>query len=75
MAAITKLEYAAETSDDFEPAYFTSKNLLDAIKRDPIAILRSLIHSVSTFLEHYINLSLKKAKKVKNLAFLVGNTI
>jgi hypothetical protein len=41
LAAITNLDYVAETAEDFVPL-----NFLGGLDRDPIATIRSLIHAV-----------------------------
>jgi len=47
LSAITNLEYAAEEAEDYIPPNTESLTFLDALSRDPVAAVRSLIRSVS----------------------------
>lgn len=51
LGAMTKLEYAAPAAPDYVPSGRTPMSFWDAVNRDPIATLRSLIRAVRSLLE------------------------
>ena len=46
------MEYAKETASDYIPIGPDPSSFTDAMSRDPIATLRSLIRAVRTFVMH-----------------------
>lgn len=50
LAAITNLDFAADTSAEYVPHGPSSRSFSDALRRDPIATVRSLIRSVSIYI-------------------------
>lgn len=63
LSTITNLDYAAENANDYvpEPVETEPDTFIDAVFRDPIATVRSLVRGVCPSQPYYLNMLLTTA--------------